>query len=517
MKKIYITLVSLASIPVSVNAQVYSTATFSGNNIEAAVNNGGVFFNDEINQSPAYEYPKGSGNHLVYANSFWFGAEDNFGNKKLAAQLYSMGDDLFPGGLKPLSANTSSGDFNNNEIYQVSKSEIDNHILNYSNSGYVVPTSIENWPAHGDYSAGYDFYSAPFVDVNYDGIYDPLDGDYPKIRGDYATYMILNDKMNVHASGGEPMGIECHFMFYQYETSDYLNNTVFLNLKVINRSTAPYAQFKVGTFLDPEIGNGADDAVGCDTNRRVMYAYNFNNNDDVYGANPPAIGVVNLNQSMDVFGRFNDDISAMTLPTTVADYQNFLDGKWKDGTPFTEGGNGYGGSQTTKYLFSGNPNNPIEWSEVEVGTASNESRMFMVADVGPLLFEEEICLDYAFVVGDGGNHIENVNNLLAVANDAQNFFNAQEDFVCEYYEDALKVETYGLISPSVYPNPSNGELTIDFKGEYRVEIHALDGRMVYQQSNLQNAQKLNASIDAGSYILSVIQNEQRYTTQIIVQ
>src|SRR5690554_7581170 len=69
MKKIYITLVSLASIPVSVNAQDYSTATFSGNNIEAAVNNGGVFFNDEINQSPAYEYPKGSGNHLVYANS----------------------------------------------------------------------------------------------------------------------------------------------------------------------------------------------------------------------------------------------------------------------------------------------------------------------------------------------------------------------------------------------------------------------------------------------------------------
>lgn len=49
----------------------------------------------------------------------------------------------------------------------------------------------------------------------------------------------------------------------------------------VNRSTIDYPAFKVGCFLDPDIGNGADDAVGCDTNQRVMYAYNFTNNDDV--------------------------------------------------------------------------------------------------------------------------------------------------------------------------------------------------------------------------------------------
>lgn len=517
MKKLYYTLAALASFQMSLNAQVYSTAILDGNNVEANVNNGGIFFNDVVNQSPGFEYPKGSEKHLIYANTFWFGTEDNSGNKKLAAQLYNWGGDFFPGPLVPFAATANIEPGFVSKIHQVTKSEIQDHIDNYADPSYVIPSSIANWPAHGDVSQGFDFYLAPFVDVNNDGMYFPEEGDYPLIRGDFATYMILNDKKDVHASGGDPLGVECHFMFYQYNTTDYLNNTVFLNIKVINRSAIDYPEFKVGCFLDPDIGNSTDDAVGCDTNQRVMYAYNFPNNDDIYGANPPAIGVVNLNQSMDVFGYFSDDIAEMTLPNTASDFHGFLDGNWKDGTPFTLGGNGYGGNTNTKYLFSGNPNVPGEWSEVEAGLLPSESRMFMVSNIGPLLNQEEICLDYAFVVGDGGDHLENVNHLLSIAAEVQNFYNSQDDLVCAYFGETLGMDAHEIKSPTVYPNPSNGQITIDFTGEYSVEIHALDGRKVFESAKMQDTNTIYPTIESGSYMLSVIQNGNRHSKTIVVR
>jgi hypothetical protein len=517
MKKIYFTILALACFQMDMQAQ-YSSVIIDGNNVKGNLNNGGIFFNDPAQGNSGYEYPIGSGKHLIFANSFWFQAEDSFGNQKLSAQRYNLGQDIFPGALtSDGTATVGPGNHYTKEIYQVTKSEIDNHIANYSNTGNIIPSSILDWPAHGDVSIGQDFYLAPFIDVNNDGIYTPSDGDYPKIRGDYATYMILNDKLEIHGSGGEPMGLECHFMFYQYNSTDFRNNTTFLNLKVINRSTQDYPEFKVGCFLDSDIGNSTDDFTGCDTTLNTMYGYNYSNNDAVYGTNPPSVGVVNLNQSMDVFGCFKFDSPFMMEPNVLSDYFNNLNGLWRDGSPYTVGGNGSGGNVTTKYLFSGNPNNPGEWSEIEAGQAPGERKMFMVTEQGPLMFQEEICLDYAFIIGDGGDHLQNVNNLLDVAADAQSFFNTQQDFICENYEETLEVSPFENVEPNIYPIPSNGQFTIEYPGKYSVEIHSLDGRKVFQNSKMYETQTVSTTLESGSYILSVIQGNNRYTRPIIIK
>jgi len=517
MKKFYFTIATLACFQIGVNAQ-FSTVLVNENNIEAEVNNGGVFFNDPTVDSPGYEYPKGSGKHLIYANTFWFKAEDPSGNPKLSAQLYNLGQDIFPGALSTNGAAAVTPSYDHTKgVYQVTKSEIDYHIANYWMPGYTVPSSIADWPVHGVQNIQQDYYLAPFVDVNNDGFYIPSDGDYPLIRGDQATYMILNDKLDVHGSGGESMGLECHFMFYQYNSNDYRNNTTFLNLKVINRSTQDYPEFKVGCFLDADIGNSEDDFAGCDTTQHVMYAYNGTNIDNTYGMNPPAVGVVNLNQPMDVFGCFKYDHTYMYEPNIPANYFLNLDGRWRDSAPFTVGGNGYGGSVTTNYLFSGNPNNSGEWSEVQAGLPAGERKMFMASNQGPLMAGEEICLDYAFIIGDGGDHLENVNNLIANASDARNFFNTQANFVCANYEETLKNGAHEISEPAIYPIPSNGQMTIDFKGEYSLEIHALDGRKVFEQSNMFEKQKISTNLESGSYIISILQGGNRITKPIIVR
>ncbi|MEX2484507.1 MAG: T9SS type A sorting domain-containing protein [Brumimicrobium sp.] len=518
MKKIYFTIAIFMSLQTITEAQ-YSTASVNGNNIDASVNNGGVFFNDAAQSNSGYEYPKNSGNHLIYANSFWFLAGDTINDYQLAGQQYVLGDDLFPGALTTNGAAVLPNGMNPSKlIHQVSKSEIDDHISNYSTPGYTTPSSIADWPAHGEVNIGLDYYLAPFVDVNDNGVYDPKMGDYPKIRGDFATYMILNDKADVHQSGGSPLGIECHFMFYQYKSTDFLNNTTFVNIKVINRSTKDFPEFKVACFVDPDIGDSQDDFAGCDTTSNVMYAYNATNNDNEYGNNPPAVGVVNLNQSMNVFGYFGNysNPTQMWEPNFVDDYYFNMKGCWKDAMQFTEGGNGYGGTTITKYLYSGNPNNAGEWSEVDEGSIPGERKIFMTTNQS-LNAGEELCLDYAFVVGDGDDNLKNVNNLLTAATDAQSFYNDQENFVCENYEETLRNEKHKIIFANVYPNPSSGKITIDFKGNYDINIHSLDGRKVFEKTNVNGLETIFTTIESGSYILSIIQNGENHTKPIVIK
>ena len=42
-----------------------------------------------------------------------------------------------------------------------------------------VLNRIYSWPAHGDVSQYQDYYLAPYKDVDSDGKYDPMKGDYP--------------------------------------------------------------------------------------------------------------------------------------------------------------------------------------------------------------------------------------------------------------------------------------------------------------------------------------------------
>ena len=43
---------------------------------------------------------------------------------------------------------------------------------------------------------------APFVDVDNDGNYNPLNGDYPKIKGNQSIWWVMNDNGNRKGFGG---------------------------------------------------------------------------------------------------------------------------------------------------------------------------------------------------------------------------------------------------------------------------------------------------------------------------
>ena len=184
-----------------------NSTQINGNNVNAIVSDNGFFFNNLQTNYAGYEVPAGSNSHAIYTGSFWFAGEDINGQTKIAAQQFNGdGADYYPGASTRYATDVSeialSSAYFGQNIWTVTQDEIIDHIANYQSSTYTMPNDIANWPAHGDTSIGTNSgmlpFIAPFVDVNGNGEYDPLNGDYPCIKGDVTTYTIMNDGGGLH-------------------------------------------------------------------------------------------------------------------------------------------------------------------------------------------------------------------------------------------------------------------------------------------------------------------------------
>ena len=313
------------------------------NNVRAYIETGGTMWFKEVAE---YEVPRGSGMTSMFCAALWIGGHDANGQLKLAAVRFrQVGDDYWPGPLKLTGASTvQSMCIKFDKHFKISRAEVDEHISSYNTSGYVMPASIANYPAHGD--EGYSYYLAPFKDVNDNGFYDPENGDYPYydinndlcpwtednialaaqhalprtpedilyygddwhnsngmiyadhvLKGDETLFWIFNDNAGAHTeSQGNPIGLEIRGQCFGFSTNDELNNMTFYSYEIINRSTYTLTDTYFSQWVDPDLGYAYDDYVGCDVGRGLGYCYNGSNVDGsgqkwAYGDQPPAVGV----------------------------------------------------------------------------------------------------------------------------------------------------------------------------------------------------------------------------------
>ena len=249
------------------------------NNVRARLLAGGDMWWDQGLGSARYEVPKGSGHHTMFASSLWLGGIDAGGKIHVAAQTYRQtGNDFWPGPIDTsLQINaTQCGIYDRH--WRVTKAEIQSHIINPLNS----TQAITSWPAKGNNVGGgiINRDLAPFVDVNNNGIYDPINGDYPKINGDQAIWWVINDIGNAHTeSQARALGVEVQVMAYAFATNNILNNTTFYNYNITNRSDTTYNDFYIGYWTDSDLGDGFDDYIGYDSTRNAAIYYNSDNSD----------------------------------------------------------------------------------------------------------------------------------------------------------------------------------------------------------------------------------------------
>lgn len=513
------TIVTLLGLTLMGTALAQTTSFYSlgHNNVDANVTDGGIFFQRLGTYTPGYEVPKGGGANAIFSMSFWFGGIDENSQLKMAAQTYLPFKDFYLGPLTLGDANPPAPGTWNVPLLVVTKGEIDAHIINNQNPqpGYVVPQSFTAWPAHGDVAQGFAHNLAPFVDVDQDGIYDPSAGDYPCIRGDQAVYLIMNDKGGPHQeTGGDPIGMEMHFMVYQYATSDYLNDQTFVHTKLINRGTQTLYDFRMASFLDSDLGGPVDDYVGCDSTRNMVFTYNADDMDADhfssigYGEYPPAIGVVSLNQNMSAAAYFsNGALYPYGAPQNASGYYNYMNGKWANGDAWVHGGLGYVGSSgatttPTKFMFPGNPVTGQGWSEASNSNPPGDRRMLLVNGLGIFAPEDEIESDYAFIYARSmdSDPFASVEELYSMADDVQSFYDNQMN-TCEGF---LSVNGIEAIDFALYPNPSSGTFVLelgDFSGK-SFKITDITGREVMSETPIvQSHTTIKIEEQAGIYLI----------------
>ncbi len=362
--------------------------TLQINNINALVNSTGILFQSEnIVNINIFEVPAGSGKMSNFASTVWIGGMDEDNLFHMAAGRFNHDTDWETG---PISNNYNAFEYDSiyNRVWKINKSTIDYHIQHWNDTGYIVPPSILGWPDIAEY-----------LDSNLNSIYDPDSGDYPLIMGDQAILCIYNDDINEATVGRNKMKAEVHSLVYGYNepTDSALYNTVFVQYKIKNKSIYNYSNVYMGVYDDIDIGDAWDDYIGVDTSTNAYYIYNGDNYDNDYGIHIPAQGVAFLSSKMTSSTYFTNGVGVTSDPVTPMEYFNVLTGYWKDGSPYTDGGTGYGGTTPVNYVFTGNPESPIAWNEAFIGNSPGDRRG--VGIVGPFTLDagQEICIDVAHV------------------------------------------------------------------------------------------------------------------------
>lgn len=511
MKIIFTTLLLLINFLLAY-AQ-WEVKNIDANNINAPVEADGFLFHNTTTQA-SFEVPKFSGKYCIYASNLWMGGLDQNGILHLSAQTYKQnGTDYWPG---PLTTNGSTLPPSNwNKIWHVERSVIDNHIANYNTQGYQMPQDLIEWP--GSTYNGINQIFAPFADINNNGIYDPSYGDYPNVIGDEVLYMMYNDKYDAHGeSMGIPIEAEVYTSVYAYNSTGSVNidNTIFVRHRIRNRSQInTYSNFYVGIWNDFDIGDISNDMIGTDITRNMVYGYNANNYDSIYGNNPPAIGVKILNHALHNSMFYNNTGINFygNNPTTTNHYYNYLRSLWKDDLPLNYGLEGYQTAfGSTNFCFSGNtnPNFSQAW---DMNTPMDYR---IIGTVGPFTIPPNgyITVDVAYIYANGisGNSLSE----LGVASDVvQNFYSATINSVSEENDKAIF---------TIFPNPVQDYITIKginkLSRQTVIQITDLTGNLILEdKATINNSFRLNVSqLSAGLYFIN-LKNGQEITTQKFIK
>ena len=356
--------------------------------------------------------------------------------------------DFWTGPLDPVEGTTDAETCEKwDRFFEVYASEIDEHLRLYeaaANGGEeytadLIPKGVKGWPARGnEFFFEINEFDLPttnqglagFFDRNGNTFYEPLDGDYPviEIRGceepqypDQMIFWVYNDNGNIHGeTNGQAIQMEVQVQAFAYGTNDELNDMTFQRYKLINRAIEDIDSTFFAMWVDADLGCYTDDYIGCDVSRELAYTYNADAQDgDVgitcpggvptYGNNIPIVGIdyfrgpqkpffnsqtgeldslVELGMSSFTYfnnGGVNNPPQATTDPQTDVEYYRYLSGQWRDGSPFTFGGDAYQTGDPINYAFTDDPNNTAGWSMCTEALPQYDRRTVQAS--GPFLLQ----------------------------------------------------------------------------------------------------------------------------------
>jgi hypothetical protein len=324
---------------------------FDANNIATYIRNNGSFNRNPGSGNAGFEWIKGSGKTAIYASGLWLGAKVA-GDIRTAAAEYS-----YEYGAGPVGASISDPQW---KMYKIKRGD-DATVSDYA-----------NWP----YSSG-----APAL-RNFNNTADSLDANgkhIPNLIGDMTVFCIFNDAdVALHTMGKtQPLGMEVQLTAWAFNRSDALGNTIYYKWRFINKSGHSLDQTYVCIWCDADVGNnGGNDYDGCDTTLGLGYTYNGSTEPDypngcatgfdfLQGPIVPgaATDTAKLPDGrilpgkkilkMTSYLKYSNDQSDLGNPGTGIEIYNYFMGLTRSGKGIKAAD-----SNATKFMYTGDPNNP---------------------------------------------------------------------------------------------------------------------------------------------------------------
>jgi hypothetical protein len=499
---------------------------FDANNMDTWVHNTGIFDQDiRTSNTPGLMWPKGSNRFAIFTAGLCIGSYIE-GQLKLATASYK--GEYAPGYVQLVGGvptPITNADF---RLYKVTSD--DSNSVDYLNWYKMVP------------------YGAPYVDRNNNGQWD-IGIDRPGIKNATQTIFVCmtdgwpeNHTASEGFSGGTaPIFSEMRLTAWAYgetNTPEPLKDVQFISYVVINKNNKAWNNTFFGLVSDPDLGDAADDYIGCDTTLNLGYCYNSDNNDGngnppSYGANPPAVGMDYLLSPIVPTGNQNDTVvfynppgsnnrivkkgfkelgmssfvyfsnfgtapECETDPTQPIEAYRYLNGIRRDALPWFHPST----KQRVKKLYTGNPETLQGWTELGYNGNPNMARInncnlndSITTYSSPpgdrrIIFNsgnENYTVNpgdtqrvmIAQLVARGTSNVNSVTKLKNLSITAQIF--ANQNFTVGVMNISTEVPSTYSLSQN-YPNPFNSSSNLKFQivksGQVKLVVYDIQGREV---------------------------------------
>lgn len=521
------------------------------NKIKAAVQLHGDLWWDPSTMNAACEFPKGTNKHLQHASSVWLGGYDANNDLHFSAQTYRQdGNDYWPGPLDAAGTLTMATSTKWARVWKLNRTTLDSFVAQSTHTTANTPKVILEWPAKGNPTAGGSAGlvitedMAPFVDVNSDGVYNALQGDYPVMKGDQMIWWVFSDNGPTHNNvvAGAPLSktlkVQVHACAYAYSRGTLIDNVVYYEYDVINKSSEDYDDFRFGLWSDVDLGGPFDDYIGFDSTHRMGYVYNRLPNDAVYGSVLPVSGVTFLEMPRDnasaavpagSFMFYENGNGPLGNPGVDTQYNHYLRSKFRNSTPLKRDYSGPGitawGTGTgpeTKYIWPDNPNDNLGWSECKCAHPGGDRRFVISTNDHAFLSGTKAKIAFALLVTDTAtnNACGNVNitGITTVADTAWHIYkNPLPPPVTDINQ--MTVSKHSL---KVYPNPAYDRLFVErannYTGKEQVMIYDAMGRIIKPEVKYgkEKIEINTAALPAGIYHI-LYRNDTEQSTNVFIK
>jgi Secretion system C-terminal sorting domain len=487
----------------------------------------------DLSANAYYHVPKSNNTSTIFASGFWIGGLDTGGNLHEACMTYRQqnGFDFWPGPIDPQTIQCdSSTAWKHDRVWKIDRYTISEFQWNFNqgnvqNGNWVVPYDLEHWPAIGN--DGITEPLAPFVDLNGNGIYDPLTGgDYPFMKGDQELFCVMNDILAPHnQTHATALGIEVHLTVYAFvcdqatDSIEAINYTTFYDYEIINRSDTDYVDTKIGFYTDADLGNWQDDFIGCLPSYNFVFHYNGDSNDEpgqtpCYYNYPPIQSTVVLNGPLAVpndsidnnnngnldepgeicllercigFGPTLVNAYPFGQPEAPDEYYAYLCGIWRDSVPMTYGADGHSGTIPSRFIYPGLPSDTSAWTEISEGNTPSDRSELIITGTFNLASQDtahySIALVTSFDSVNTWNTLPYYQNMIDDVTRVQNWYANNQFPTCFALYNGVNETTLEHTSPiMLYPNPAAERITIEYEAKNAnatIEIFDLYGKRVY--------------------------------------